>query len=166
MTLWGHMVWFHPTCWIGFLVNGEANTPNVFVMAQSNTQHETGQGSLTEASLLQPEEWLNTSLPPQNIQLETACVSLRGMSFTKRCNGGTFCINFTRGNYVPHQKAKKQLHQQHQCLQSLPPNSYIENLWVSECWVNKRFNFIMSLLNRGTSSHILKSHYCGNLQKM
>lgn len=45
------------------VVNGEANIPNVFVMLQSNTQHDISQGSLAEASLLQPEEWLNNSLP-------------------------------------------------------------------------------------------------------
>lgn len=42
-----------------------ADNPNVFVTAQSNTRREAGQGSLTGASLLQPEEWLNNSLPLQ-----------------------------------------------------------------------------------------------------
>lgn len=51
-------------------MNWEANIPNVFGMAQSNTQHDANQGSLTEASLLQPEEWLNNSLPLPDLQLD------------------------------------------------------------------------------------------------
>ena len=48
--------------------NGEAHAPHVSVMAQRNTQHDAGRGSPMEASLLQPEEWLNNSLPPPDIQ--------------------------------------------------------------------------------------------------
>lgn len=47
-----------------------ADNPNVFVTAQSNTRREAGQGSLTGASLLQPEEWLNNSLPLPGLQLD------------------------------------------------------------------------------------------------
>lgn len=66
------VIWydFIPTCWIRAVVNWEANIPNVFVMAQSNTQHDASKGSLTEASLLQPEEWLNNSLPLPDLQLD------------------------------------------------------------------------------------------------
>ena len=58
------------SCSIRAVVNGEANIPNVFAMAQSNTQHDASQGFLTEASLLPPEEWLNNSLPLPNLQLD------------------------------------------------------------------------------------------------
>lgn len=47
-----------------------ADIPNVFQMAQSNIRHEAGQSSLTGASLLQPEEWLNNSLPLPDLQLD------------------------------------------------------------------------------------------------
>lgn len=47
-----------------------ADIPNVFETAQSNTRHKAGQSSLTGASLLQPEEWLNNSLPLPDLQLD------------------------------------------------------------------------------------------------
>lgn len=47
-----------------------ADIPNVFETAQSNTRNEAGQSSLTGASLLQPEEWLNNSLPLPDLQLD------------------------------------------------------------------------------------------------
>lgn len=68
MTLRGYTVWFHSTCWIRAAADGEANTPNVFVMVQSNTQHDISWGFLAEAALLQPEEWLNSSLPLPDLQ--------------------------------------------------------------------------------------------------
>lgn len=72
---WAHTARFEQTCWIRAIVYGEANTPNVFLTARSNTQHDASQSSLTESSLLQPEEWLNNSLPLPDLQLEASiCV--------------------------------------------------------------------------------------------